>query len=144
VSDERTYGYEELATRIEQELGVRPSPSALRAAAAASRRTSTTQARPRVTAGLPTPRPKPYRTSPAVFSADEIDAWLADHPRWHWMAAVGQFRAVLQDPMVPTRQAVAQGRSLGLTWAQITEGLRDVRQDTRVRAAIHKAYRDRS
>ena len=59
-----TYSYKELAARIDQVLGERPSLSALRAAAAQERRTSTTLSRPRLTVGMPAPLPPTSRTTP--------------------------------------------------------------------------------
>lgn len=141
MADQRTYGYRELAGRIEEELGVRPSLSALRAAATAERRAATTHSRPRVTAGMPQPLPRGHRTAPALFPAQQVEQWLATHPRRRWKSAVATYRSALQDTSLSTEQAVAVGREHGLSWSQITEGLREVRRDTRVRAAIYKAYR---
>ena len=108
-----TYGYEELAARIEQVLGERPSPSALRAARAQGRRTKSTLTKPRLTVGLPASLPAPSRTAPAAFDIEEVERWLAGHPRL----------------------------AHGLSWRTITSLL--VAHDGQVRsiAGVHKRYR---
>lgn len=122
-------------------LGVRPSMSSLRAAAAASRRTQTVQSRPRLTYGMPRPDPDPHRTAPARFDAARVEEWLASHPRRDWLAADQGFRSALRNPDVQVEAAVRRAREGGLTWSQITVGLQQERQDPRSRAGIFKAYR---
>lgn len=137
----RTYSYEQLADRIEQVLGERPSLSSLRAAAAAATRTGSPAARPRVTYGMPRPEPPARPTAPAVFDAAKIEEWLARHPRCAWAAAEQSFRLALRDPVVDAADAVGSARRAGLSWAHIRLGLRAERGDTRSRAGIFKAYR---
>lgn len=142
VSDPQkaTYGYEELAARIENVLGERPSLSALRAARAEDRRTRSTLTKPRLTVGMPAPLPSPTRTSPAVFEMDEIERWLAHHPRLAWNRAVEQAqRALARGDDID--RVIAQALADRLSWRTITLLL--VEHDGRVRstAGVHKRYR---
>jgi len=137
----RTYGYDELATRIEQVLGERPSRSILRAGPTVADRA--TRFPGRLTAGMPHPLPATSRTAPARFDADQVDAWLATHPRVAFQRAVDETGQLMRDPTITTAAAVARARELGLTWSTITQLLGAERHDTRTRAAIHKAYRER-
>lgn len=135
-----TYDYESLANRIEQVLGDRPSRSALRAAAAQARRTSTTQARPRLTLGMPAPLTQTSRTSPARFSAAEVEAWLRSHPRLAWIEAMNRFRDELsRGDDVPS--VVARARAAGLSWRHITSALNAYDGGHRSMAGVHKRYR---
>lgn len=135
-----TYSYEELADRIEQVLGERPSRSALRAAAAKERIARSTQSVPRLTAGMPRPLPAPTRTAPAAFSAEQVEAWLANHPRLVHDQALRQLSAALaRGDDVET--AVHQARSTGLSWRAITAALSEHDGQPRSVAGVHKRYR---
>ncbi len=73
VSTEPIYTYLQLADRMEQVLGARPSLSSLRAAASEARRTQSVRRRPRLTLGMPAPQPSPSPTAPALFSQAEMN-----------------------------------------------------------------------
>ncbi len=116
------YSYEDLADRIEAVLGERPSLSSLRAAPAEDQRRGAKKGRPRITAGMPRPRPSATRTSPARFAPEDIEAWLADHPRRRWDAArqlAGERLAQGHDEEEAVRLALEDG----LSWAAIAEVL---------------------
>ena len=135
-----TYTYAELAERIEQVLGERPSQSALRAAAATARRTDHTQTRPRLTVGMPAALPASSRTAPAAFSAAAVEQWLEQHPRRAWNAAVTELARALADGRDP-QQAIRSAREAGLSWRHITAALSASDGRTRSVAGVHKAYR---
>lgn len=135
-----TYSYAVLADRIEEVLGERPSLSALRAAAAADRRTGSPLARPRVTVGMPRPLPATSRTAAAEFDATEVEAWLADHPRRQWQRAVEEMKRDLSRDM-PEEQVVASALNAGLSWRTVTAELHAHDGRGRTVAGIHKRYR---
>ena len=107
---QRTYGYLELADLIEQQLGIRPSLSTLRSAAA---RPADPALSARLTTGMP--QPLPPHTKPARFDADAIDDWLAHHPLL--TTAVGH------DDTNAIPHAVTQARKAGASWSAITTAL---------------------
>ena len=118
----RFYSYADVATRLEQALGERPSLSTLRAAAAAARRTRPgTTAPRRLTAGMPRPLDTPPGQE-ARFLATAIEAWLEDHPRVRQARARELLaRALAQGGSeIP---AVAQARASGLSWRTIVDEL---------------------
>lgn len=135
-----TYGYRQLADRIEEVLGTRPSPSSLRAAAAAARRTGGTQSPPRLTAGMPAPLPRTSATDPAAFPADQVEQWLAHHPRLAWRAAVQRAADALHGGADPA-DVVAAARAAGLSWRTITALLAEQGAAPRSTAGVHKRYR---
>ncbi|MGB8385149.1 MAG: hypothetical protein WCG47_28565 [Dermatophilaceae bacterium] len=134
-----TYTYREVADRVEQVLGVRPSLSSLRAAAAEARRTRSVRRRARLTLGMPPAEPAPSRTTPAVFSQAKIEHWLANHPRAGHLAA---YRALV----AAARQsrnldaAVQQARRDGLTWQHVADALSEGSGVTRSRSWAHLTY----
>jgi hypothetical protein len=142
VSEPRraTYGYEELAARIEQVLGERPSPSALRAARAQSRRTESTLTKPRLTVGMPAPLPAPSRTAPAAFDVEDVERWLAGHPRVAWKQAVAQAEQALARGE-DVESVISQALAHGLSWRTITTVLVEHDGQSRSTAGVHKRYR---
>lgn len=135
-----TYGYEELAARIEQVLGERPSPSALRAARAQSRRTESTLTKPRLTVGMPAPLPAPSRTAPAAFDVEDVERWLAGHPRVAWNQAVAQAEQALARGE-DVESVISQALAHGLSWRTITTVLVEHDGQSRSTAGVHKRYR---
>jgi len=119
---QRTYGYLELADLIEQQLGIRPSLSTLRSAAA---RPADPALSARLTTGMP--QPLPPHTKPARFDADAIDDWLDHHPmlthrirdqRLHDLTT-----AVGHSDTNAIPHAVTQARKAGASWSAITTAL---------------------
>ena len=142
MSDPRkaTYGYEELAARIQEVLGERPSRSALRAARAQSRRTEATLTKPRLTVGMPAPLPAPSPTAPATFDVEEVERWLVSHPRLAWNKAVEQAeRALVRGDDVEL--VIARALAQGLSWRTITSLLVAHDGQARSTAGVHKRYR---
>ena len=135
-----TYGYEELAARIEQVLGERPSPSALRAARAQGRRTKSTLTKPRLTVGLPASLPAPSRTAPAAFDVEDVERWLAGHPRVAWNQAVAQAEQALARGE-DVESVISQALAHGLSWRTITTVLVEHDGQSRSTAGVHKRYR---
>lgn len=140
MSSEPTYTYRELAARIELVLGVRPSLSALRAAAAEARRTQSTRRRPRLTLGMPAPEPARSPTAPAAFSRTEVERWLANHPRAQFLAAYRALVAAASDGPRGLDAAVLRARQDGLSWQHIAEALSEGSRVTRSRSWAHLTY----
>ena len=135
MTSRRRYTYAEAAARIEEELGVRPSLSTLRAASAAAARG--TNSRIRITAGMPAPVGRD-EAGRAVFDAARFDRWLAAHPRRR-MAIVQQRLAAGR----PSRRAaaVAKARAAGLSWQQIADTLGAADGTTYTRQQVWVRYR---
>ncbi len=142
MSDPRqaTYGYEELASRIEDVVGERPSRSSLRAAPAQARRAESTLTKPRLTVGMPAPLPGASRTAPAAFDVDEVERWLAEHPRLAWNRAVDEARRAL-DQGVDLELVITRALGRGLSWRTITTLLVEHDGLARSTAGVHKRYR---
>lgn len=141
VGAEATYSYREVADRVEEVLGERPSLSSLRAEAAVARRTPTTQGVPRLTAGLPAPMPARSQTAPAAFSQRKVEAWLRRHPRRVRAAALDALVASASNPRARLAVAVRKAREAGLSWRAIAEGITEGSGVTHSLAGVHKAYR---
>lgn len=152
VSTDRpaTYGYEQLADRIEAVLGERPSASSLRAARAEARRWETRRigarrVRPGLTTGMPAPLPAASRTAPARFDAEQVEIWLAHHPAHAWEQAIARTRERLASGDEITGVVVADALRAGLSWSVLTDLIneRTVADGgrARTRAAIHYRYR---
>lgn len=142
VSEPRpaTYGYEELASRIEEVLGERPSRSALRAAGAQGRRTGSTATKPRLTVGMPAPRPAESRTAPSAFDVEEVETWLENHPRLVWSRAVRDAQEALQRGD-DVEKVIAGALGRGLSWRTVTALLVEHDGHARTLAGVHKRYR---
>lgn len=141
ASGKQTYSYEDVAARIEAVLGVRPSTSSLRAAAAVERRSAGTKTKPRLTADMPAPLQPAARTTPARFDVETVEAWLEHHPRRRWAQALEAFEVSLREVDVDVEAAVQTARRQGLAWRQITTSLQRLQVDARSPAGIFKAYR---
>lgn len=135
-----TYGYNDIARRLGQVLGENVAVATLRAAAATTRRTRATSSQPRLTAAMPSPLPSSSPTAPARFDADEVEAWLADHPRLVWARAVEKLDQVLTDPDICDEDAVTLALAAGLSWRQITDAW-NRRRPARTVAGLHKKFR---
>ena len=136
-----SYGYATLADRIEEVLGERPSTSTLRAAAAATKRSKGRRpTRLRVTLGMPAPLQPSSRTAPAAFDAQEVEAWLADHPQRARQKAVKQMAGALGRG-VPEDQVISAALAAKLSWRIITAELNAHDGRGRTMAGVHKRYR---
>lgn len=136
-----TYGYQDVADRIEAVLGVRPATSTLRGATAQDRRTEGLRPRhDRVTAGMPRPLSEVSPERQARFDADQIERWLANHPRLRKQRAE---HAALQGLTSGAREVdvVRTARAAGLTWARIASILTDHDGHSRTRQGLMKRYR---
>ncbi len=142
VGAERTYSYRELAERVEEVLGDRPSLSALRASASASRRSATTQGWPRLTAGMPAPKPSKSRTAPAAFSQREVEVWLRRHPRLAATKAYDALVTATGKPRSRLEVAVRKARSAGLSWRLVAEAVTEGSGLPHSTAGVYKAFRD--
>lgn len=133
-----TYSYDQVAERIEQVLGERPSKSALRAAPLRQRRTR--GRRPGLTAGMPAPLPSPSKTTRARFSAEAVEEWLAVHPRLEWARAMHEAQMGLAAGQ-HTDTVVSAALTGGLSWRQITAILNEHDGGHRSVSGVHKSYR---
>lgn len=113
----RRYTYAELADRIEEAFGERPTESTLRAAASATGRG--TNSRVRITAGMPAPLPD-LIDGRAVFSAVAIDRWITHHPRLRVAREQQRLTKAARKRRV---EAVARARRAGLSWQQVADAL---------------------
>jgi hypothetical protein len=113
-----SYTYDQVADRIADELGIRPTTSTLRAGFSATGDGRTT-GRVRITAGMPAPRPQLVNRR-AVFDAAAIEAWLDDHP---YRALDRAVAALKQAPADGLDAAVTAARRAGLSWAQVAAAL---------------------
>lgn len=137
-----TYSYAQLSSRIAAVLGDTPSPSALRAAAAESLRSDTTNSRVRLTAGMPAPLPAASRTAPARFDATEVERWLECHPRLRRRQVYGDLAAAAaaQDT-AGLEPAVRTARSHGMSWRSIADAISEGSGRPRSHQGVFKAYR---
>ena len=145
TSAPRTYGYKELADRIEAVVGERPSLSSLRAERAAySRGLGQRGKRPRITAEMPHPMRSDSPTAAARFSVSAIEAWLARHPRLMWDRAVQEAgtRLAAGDDV---EAVVAGALRDGISWSVITRLLNEhaeaVGGTPITKAGVHKKFR---
>jgi hypothetical protein len=137
-----TYGYTELAARIEAVLGQRPSVSTLRAERAEARRRGPRRGRrPGLTDGMPAPLPAPTRTSPAQFDAAEVERWLVDHPLRGWNRAVEVAREGLTAGE-DTKTVVAAALRQNLSWSVIAQLLSERDGQGWSKAWVHTKFRD--
>lgn len=135
-----TYGYAELANRIEQVLGERLTRSTLRSAVSQNRRGRPVQTRPRMTAGMPAPLPAPSRTAPARFDVAAVEAWLSEHPRLRWNTARAEaLQALAAGASIDS--VVAAGVAAGLSWRHLTAVLNEFDGGQRSVAGVHKRFR---
>lgn len=103
--------YQQLADKIESALGARPAISTLRTAG-----TRTTG----ILAGLPRPLyPAQGRLSP-LFSAAQVDEWLANHQIRRQQAAVAELIAASPSQRAA---AVAAARSERVSWVRIADAI---------------------
>ena len=118
---QQCYSVSDVVARLEEEFGQRTTPNAVHKAAGRPRRANS---RASLVAGLP----GPIRASEGgalVFDADEVERWLAEHPRRVMQQAVLELerRVRAQPGPADLRAAVAAARAGGLSWAQIAEVL---------------------
>lgn len=140
VATKRVYTYPQVADRIEEELGVRPSLSSLRSAAAEGRRRGRRGGTPRLIMGMPDPEPRASATAVAHFSRTAIDAWLRRHPRRRYEAATQAVTAFADGPNRQLETAVRRARSAGVSWTDITAALSAGSATPASRAWTHRRF----
>lgn len=137
-----TYRYTDVAARIEAVLGVRPSLTTLRAAAAEQTRTGLAPRHDRITAGMPRPLATPPGAA-AEFDQEAIDTWLSGHPRRRRAQAEEAAVAALSAGS-PEVVVVSNARAAGVRWARIVEILVDHDGRRRTIAGVAGFYHRRS
>jgi len=140
VATKRVYTYPQVVDRIEEELGVRPSLSSLRAAAAEGNRRGRRGGIPRLTMGMPAPEPRPSATAVVHFSRTAIDSWLRSHPRRRYEAAVQAVTAAAAGPQRRLETAVRRARAVGVSWTDITSALTAGSATPASRAWTHRRF----
>lgn len=130
----RYYTYDDIADRIAEVFGERPTPAILYGGERDPDRP--VRGEIRVTAGMPTPLPG---RPPRQFDADEVDAWLRKHPRLVARKRVEQLREAITGTLV-RQDAVAAARNAGLSWQQITDVIQEVDEREISRQAVAKQY----
>lgn len=125
--------YEQLADRIEAELGRRPALSTLRAAQA----TRTRRQRSNLTSGMPAPLPDRDSRRRTVFDGAAVDTWLRTHPR----TQIRQHQQQLaHTPRDARPAAVAMARAAGLSWQQIADAFASTDAATRTKQWAQQRY----
>lgn len=142
-TERRRYTYEQVAQRIEDVLGERPSLSTLRAAAAESSRTTVTKSRPRLTASMPTPIGAPKQTRPTQFDQNEIEVWLRSHPRLREQAAYEELASAVSPTIGPTAlaESVRRARRASLSWRRIAQAMTESTGRRHSHQAVYKRFR---
>ena len=96
--------------------------------------------KPRLTVGMPAPLPAPSRTAPAAFDVEDVERWLAGHPRVAWNQAVAQAEQALARGE-DVESVISQALARGLSWRTITTVLVEHDGQPRSTAGVHKRYR---
>lgn len=120
--------YTQVADKIAAALGTRPSISTLRTAHSG---------RGGIVDGLPAPiHPRHGNRSP-LFSEDDIDTWLANHPR---RARERQIQHLSKQPPEARFDAVAHARAAGLSWADVAQAISRADERPMTRQAVQQRY----
>ena len=119
--------YPELAERIHQVLGIRPTEATLRTAAANRDRPGRGTA---VTTGMPAPLSERGAAGRAQFDAAAVDTWLKRHPQ---LTIRRHQQTVSTAPLAQRAAAVTTARAAGVSWQEIAAacGVADHRPYTR-------------
>ena len=96
--------------------------------------------KPRLTVGMPAPLPASSRTAPAAFDVEEVERWLAAHPRVAWNQAVAQAEQALARGE-DVGSVISEALTHGLSWRTITTVLVEHDGQSRSTAGVHKRYR---
>lgn len=135
MASEELLTYEQIASRLEKAFGVRPSLSSLR-----KRGVSVSKPRKLGTARISTGMPAPVAEQPghpSLFSASQIDAWIAEHPLQH---AKKMKSAIARASKANRATAVSKAHSEGMSWADIAAVLSEVDGVRVSRQAVHERY----
>lgn len=143
----RRYSVEDVADRIAEQLGERPTTNQIYKGVSAAGAPRGRSVRLSVVAGLPAPVERPSEVSRAALSwdADDIERWLADHPRVRMQKALDELAARADALAESGRRAgeiamVEWARSQGLSWAQIAAALSKARGAPVTRQAVAQRY----
>lgn len=138
---EQLYSKEDVADRIEAVLGQRPNDNVLWL-------TRRHQGRPvrlgskSLVAGMPTWQ---MHDGVRVWVAEEVEAWLANHPILRLQAARAQFaktytHGLETNSWARQAQAVRAAQDEGLSWAQLAEVIGEVTGEPISRQAVAARY----
>lgn len=119
MSDD-TYEIVKVQDRLEEELGERPTRNQMHKAVSGGPRA--TNARVSVVSGLPAPV---SRSSALTWRAEDIERWIAHHPRKLRAAAEEELldglKAGIAHGSEEQRSMITQARAAGLSWGSISE-----------------------
>ncbi|MGF0118750.1 hypothetical protein ACQFYA_20855 [Promicromonospora sp. Marseille-Q5078] len=118
-----TYDYQQVVERIAQTLGARPSKSTLRAATVRPAKATAHGGRPRITERMPAPLPARPQVRRA-FSAEQVEAWLREHPWLQYDAALRRGRERLEAG-APTEDVVQELLAARVSWEDVAAVLGD-------------------
>lgn len=128
----RRMTYAEVADRIEEEFGERPTYTMLRFAVSSP---STKKVAPGLTTGLPAPVSPPGKG--VRFSAKEIEDWIAHHPRRRHEQLM---RSIIEAPPERRDQVVITARDEGLSWEAIAQAVSTATGTTYTKQGAQKKY----
>jgi len=138
---------EDVADRIAEQLGERPTANQIYKGASAAGTPRGRSVRMSIVAGLPAPVERPSEVSRSALSwdADDIERWLANHPRVRMQKALDELDARAAELASSGRRAgeiamVEWARSQELSWAQIAAALSKARGVTVTRQAVAQRY----
>ena len=140
--DQRVYTYEQVAELLYRglQLPTKPKVVTLRSYQARRHIPVTTNAVVAVATGMPTP--VPGRRGHPVFDAEQIEQWIAHHPRRQRQAA--QQALVKSLSRVKTDKAriraVATAHAAGLSWQEIADAFTATDGVPRSRQWAHDRY----
>lgn len=128
----RRMTYQEVADRIEEVFGERPTYTMLRFAVSSP---STKKVGPGLTTGLPAPVSAPGKG--VRFSAREIEDWIAHHPRRRHDELMG---SIIEAPPEQRDQVIISARDEGLSWEAIAQAISTATGTTYTKQGAQKKY----
>lgn len=128
----RRMTYQEVADRIEEAFGERPTYTMLRFAVSSP---STKKVGPGLTTGLPAPVSAPGKG--VRFSAREIEDWIARHPRRRHDELM---RSIIEAPPEQRDQVIRSARDEGLSWEAIAQAISTATGTTYTKQGAQKKY----
>lgn len=128
----RRLTYQEVADRIEEVFGERPTYTMLRYAVSSP---STKKVGPGLTTGLPAPVSPPGKG--VRFSAREIEDWIAHHPRRRHDELMS---SIIKAPPERRDQVIITARDEGLSWEGIAQAISTATGTSYTKQGAQKKY----
>ena len=140
------YSVEDVAERINERFGERPTANQIYKAAAAATAPRGRSVGTSLVAGMPAPVQRPEDSRAALsWDREGIERWLSDHPRARMQTALAELDARAAELAASGRRAgeiamVQWARSQELSGAQIAAALSKARGVTITRQAVAQRY----